>query len=83
MKKKIPNYILKAVEDRAKAADKFNELDIMISKWCDANCGIDAVEDTWGYVDTLSNPYEAAERTIKDIKNNLTSKEEVNHYDSN
>ena len=43
----------------------------MISKWCDANCGVDVVEDTWGYVDTLSNPYEAAERTIQDIKNNL------------
>ena len=71
MKKKIPNYILKAIRDRAKAADKFNELDIKISKWCDIHCGPDKVEDTWGYVDTLSNPYEAAERTIQDIKNNI------------
>ena len=74
MKKKmksIPKYIEKAIQDRAKAADKFNELDIMISQWCDANIGPDKVEDTWGYVDTLSNPYEAAERTIQDIKKNL------------
>lgn len=71
MKKKIPNYILRAIQDRAKAADKFNEMDILISHWCDANIGPDKVEDTWGYVDTLSNPYEAAERTIQDIKNNM------------
>ena len=66
--KSIPKYIEKAIRDRAKAADKFNELDIMISEWCDANCEPDSVEDTWGFVDTLSNPYEAAERTIQDIK---------------
>ena len=70
-KNKTPKYILKAIQDRAKAADRFNELDILISKWCDANCGVDAVEDTWGYVDTLSNPYEAAERTIKDINRSM------------
>ena len=70
-KNKIPKYIEKAIRDRAKAADKFNELDIFISQWCDANCGPDKVEDTWGYVDTLSNPYEAAKRTISDIKKNL------------
>ena len=66
--KKIPKYIEKSIRDRAKAADKFNELDVFISQWCDANCGPDKVEDTWGFVDTLSNPYEAAERTIQDIK---------------
>ena len=67
-KNKIPKYIEKAIQDRAKAADKFNELDILISQWCDTNCEPDSVEDTWGFVDTLSNPYEAAERTIQDIK---------------
>lgn len=66
--KSIPKYIEKAIRDRAKAADNFNELDIMISQWCDVHCGPDKVEDTWGFVDTLSNPYEAAERTIQDIK---------------
>ena len=35
------------------------------------NCGPDSVEDAWGFVDTLSNPYEAAERTIQDIRKNL------------
>lgn len=69
--KKIPKYIEKAIRNRAKAADKFNELDIMISQWCDVHCGPDKVEDTWGFVDTLSNPYEAAKRTISDIKKNL------------
>lgn len=69
--KKIPKYIEKAIRDRAKAADKFNELDIMISQWCDVHFGPDKVEDTWGFVDTLSNPYEAAKRTILDIKKNL------------
>ena len=68
---KIPKYIEKAIRDRAKAADKFNELDVFISQWCDSNIGPDKVEDTWGYVDTLSNPYEAAKRTILDIKKNL------------
>lgn len=68
---KIPKYIQKAVKDRAKYAEKFNELDLMISQWCDANCGPFKVEDTWGYVDTLTNPHESAKRTIQDIERNM------------
>ena len=44
--KSIPKYMEKAIRDRAKAADKFNELDLFISQWCDANCEPDSVEDT-------------------------------------
>lgn len=66
--RRIPKYILKAIHDRARYADKFTELDLLISQWCDANCGAYNVECTWGYVDTLTNPYECEKQTIEEIK---------------
>ena len=69
--KKIPRYILKAIHDRARYADKFTELDLMISQWCDVNCGPYNVECTWGYVDTLTNPYDCEQQTIKEIEKHL------------
>lgn len=69
---KIPQYILDAIKKRANAADTFTKYDLIISQWCDKQFGTDhGVEDTWGFVDTLNNPYVAAERTILDIKKNL------------
>ena len=74
MMKKIPNYILKAIRDRADAAATFNDLDIMISYWCDENCGKFNIENTWGFWGNFVDPYESANKTIKDIKKCLKNK---------
>lgn len=67
--KKIPQYILKALENRAKAAVAFSEADSIISEYIDKN-GIDC-EYTHLHVETLTNPYSANEETIADIENHF------------
>ena len=66
---KIPQYILDTIKKRAHAADAFTKCDLIISQWCDKHFGTDhEVEDTYGFVDTISNPYVAAKRTIEQIE---------------
>ena len=70
---KIPQYILDAIKKRANAADTFTKYDLMISQWCDKQFGTDhEVEDTYGFVDTISNPYVAAKRTIDQIEKEIS-----------
>ena len=70
--KNIPKYILQAIESRANAAYLFNKYDLMISQWCDKQFGINHnVEDTYGYVDTISNPYIAMNRCKQQIKQEM------------
>lgn len=73
MSKEIPKYILKAIESRANAAYLFNKYDLMISQWCDKQFGTyHNIEDTYGYVDTVSNPYIAMNRCKEQIKQEMS-----------
>ena len=69
MKKKIPQYILKALEKRAKAAVAFSEADNIISEYIDKN-RIDC-EYTHLHVESLTNPYSCNKETIEDIENHF------------
>ena len=79
---KIPKYILDTIKKRAHAADAFTKCDLIISQWCFLNgvtkqFGTDhEVEDTYGFVDTISNPYVAAKRTIDQIKKEMSKQNE-------
>lgn len=74
---KIPKYILDTIKKRAHAADAFTKCDLIISQWCDKQFGTDhEVEDTYGFVDTLSNPYVAAKRTIDQIEKEMSKQNE-------
>lgn len=65
----IPKYIEKALEQRVKAAEKFNETDYLISTWLDEK-GIDVeIFDTHGGVEAIVNPDESAERIREAILN--------------
>ena len=59
---KIPKYIEKALEQRVKAAEKFNETDNLISRWLEEK-GIEVeIYDTHGGVDSIVNPDASADR---------------------
>lgn len=62
---KIPKYILKHIEARGKAAERFNENDYIISQWCHKN-GIET-EQINGYVDSVVNPEQSNKQLVKDI----------------
>ncbi len=63
---KCPKYIEKALHDRARAAEKFLNLDLLISDWLDKN-NIDC-EYAHLHVETISNPYGTMDETLQDIK---------------
>lgn len=63
---KIPKYILKHIEARGKAAEKFCEHDYIISRWCNKN-EIET-EQINGYVDSVVNPEQSNKQLIKDIR---------------
>ena len=46
----------------------------MISQWCDRQFGTQhQIEDTYGYVDTISNPYIAMNRCKQQIKQEMSN----------
>lgn len=64
---KIPKNIENAIEQRAKAAERFNHYDYVISEWINNN-GICAESyDTYGGVESIVNPWESASRLKKSI----------------
>jgi hypothetical protein len=69
---KIPRYVLDAVAKRAKNASKFLENDGFISLWCRTQ-GLD-VELTGSHVETITNPYGAANDTLEMIAVELERK---------
>lgn len=65
----IPKYIEKALEQRVKAAEKFNEADYIVSAYLD-KMGIEAdMWNTHGGANAIVNPHESAERIREAILN--------------
>lgn len=66
---KIPKYIEKALDDRVKAANKFNTTDLIISNFIDKyEIDVDT-EDFHGGVESIVNPDASADRIREAIKN--------------
>ena len=64
---KIPKNIENAIEQRAKAAERFNYYDYIISKLIDNN-GIDVDGgDTHGGVESIVNPWTSARKLKESI----------------
>ena len=65
----IPKYIEKALEQRVKAAEKFNEADYIVSTYLD-KMGIEAdMWNTYSGANAIVNPDESAERIREAILN--------------
>ena len=66
---KIPKYIKKALDDRVKAADKFNDSDNTLSEYITKyNIEVE-MYDYAGGVEAIVNPDASAERIRKAILN--------------
>lgn len=66
---KIPKYIEKALDDRVKAADKFNGADRIITQFIEKH-DIDVnSEDYLGGAESLVNPDASADRIREAIEN--------------
>lgn len=65
---KIPKYIDELLESRAKAAERFNHYDFILSEWLDKN-EIDVEScDSHGGVESLVNPWASAQRVRRAIE---------------
>lgn len=68
----IPNYILEALDKRAKAAEQWNHNDLIISEFIDKNGIAAETHDYHGGVEALINPRASNMR----IRNAILEKEE-------
>lgn len=68
---KCPKYIKDALQQRAKCADRFTELDVMIAEWLEKHDLIYLVEDydIHGGCESYVNPSNSSERILKVIEN--------------
>lgn len=67
---RVPKYVMKIIERRAKAAIAAREADIALCEWLDAKGVLDEVElyDVYGGAEMYVNPWESAKRVLKAIK---------------
>ena len=64
---KIPKNIENAIEQRTKAAERFNHYDYIISEWIDNNGICVESYDTHGGVESIVNPGASARRLKESI----------------
>lgn len=65
---KCPKYIKEALIQRAKCAERFTELDYMISEWLDTH-NIEVEEyDICGGCESYVNPFDSSRRIITAIE---------------
>ena len=69
---KIPKYVEKLIERRAKLADDLNSVDNQLTSWLEKNGLLDKVEeyDVMTGCEMYVNPYASADRIREAITNN-------------
>lgn len=69
---KIPKYVEKLIERRAKLADDLNSVDNQLTSWLEKNGLLDKVEeyDVMTGCEMYVNPYTSADRIREAITNN-------------
>ena len=65
---KIPYYIRDSLDKRKRAAEMFNEHDLIVSQWC-MNNGVELEEyDCFGGVEAIVNPDDSKKRILEAIE---------------
>lgn len=64
---KVPSYIRKLIDSRARYASRYLDADSDITEWCELhNVKTEMIS---GHVETIMDPYGSSEQLIRDIEN--------------